>query len=74
MCIKILEVTIGENLPCQRELNNKHNPFAVSVPRNETNVGHAPRTVSYLQWNLKNPVTYGPGLLGRNNEVAGVQC
>ena len=27
-----------------------------------------------VQWNLNNPATYGPGFIGRNNEVAGVQC
>ena len=25
------EATIRENLPCQRKLNNKHDPFAVAV-------------------------------------------
>ena len=28
----IWEATIGENLVCQREQNNRHNPLAVAVP------------------------------------------
>ena len=32
------------------------------------------RTFDTLQWNLNNPATFGPGLLGRNNEMAAVQC
>ena len=27
----------------------------------------------YIQWNLNNLATYGPGFIGRNNEVAIVQ-
>ena len=29
-----------------------------------------------VQWNLNNPAIYmyGPGFIGRNSEVAGVQC
>ena len=26
-----------------------------------------------VQWNLTNTATHGPGFIGRNNEVAGVQ-
>ena len=26
------EATIGENLPCRKELNHRYDPFAVAVP------------------------------------------
>lgn len=44
----VWKATIGEKLPCWRELNNRHDPFAVAVLRNETTVGHAPRAISAI--------------------------
>ena len=39
---------VGEVLPCCRETSNRHNPFAVSVKKNGTIVGHVPRKISTL--------------------------
>lgn len=44
----IWEATVCKNLPCQRELNNRHDPFAVAVLRKETTVGHVPRVISAI--------------------------
>ena len=39
------KAAIGENL-CRRELNNRHDPFAVAVLRNETTVRYTPQVIS----------------------------
>ena len=31
-------------------------------------------TFREIQWKLNNPAIYGPDFIGRNKEVAGVQC
>ena len=35
----IWEATIGQNLPCRKELNNRHNPFAFAAPGYQIIVG-----------------------------------
>ncbi len=42
----IWEAAEGEVLPCNRELHNLQDPFAVSVNKDATIVGHVPRVIS----------------------------
>ena len=44
----IWEAYIGEELSCQREEDNAHDPYAVAVLKSATVVGHLPRKVSTL--------------------------
>ena len=44
----IWEAAIGEILQCQRELSNRHDPFAVAVRKNRTTVRHVPRKISAI--------------------------
>ena len=44
----IWEAYIGEELSCQRDEDNRHDPYAVSVMKSATIVGHLPRKVSTL--------------------------
>ena len=39
---------VGEELMCQRELGNPRDPFAVSVLKESTIVGHVPRKISAI--------------------------
>ena len=39
---------VGETLMCEREFGNIHDPYAVSVVRDITIVGHVPRKISCL--------------------------
>ena len=38
----------GEELPCQRELGNRVDVFAVAVMKGETVVGHVPKKISSI--------------------------
>ena len=42
------EAYIGEELLCQRDKDNRHDPYAVAVMKSATIVGHLPRKVSTL--------------------------
>ena len=44
----IWEAYIGEELSCQRDEDNEHDPYAVAVLKSATIVGHLPRKVSTL--------------------------
>ena len=44
----IWEAYIGEELSCQRDEDNEHDPYAVAVLKSATVVGHLPRKVSTL--------------------------
>ena len=37
--------TIGEKLGCEREKSNTQDPYAVTVMRRRTTVGHVPRKI-----------------------------
>ena len=42
----IWEAALLEELPCQREVGNRHDPFAVAVVKANITVGHVPRKIS----------------------------
>ena len=42
----IWTAVVGEELPCQREVGNRVDVFAVAVMRGETVVGHVPKKIS----------------------------
>ena len=42
------EAAVGEELDCERELNNAHDHYAVAVKRMEVVVGHLPCKLSRL--------------------------
>ncbi len=42
----IWTAVVGEELPCQREIANPRDPFAVAVLKHEAIVGHVPRKIS----------------------------
>ena len=42
----IWEASVGEELPCQREIGNRADPFAVAVIKSGQTVGHIPRRIS----------------------------
>ena len=42
----VWDASLGEELPCQREPENSHDPFAVAVVRAGVTVGHVPRRIS----------------------------
>ena len=44
----IWDATVGEELPCQREPDNRQDPFAVAVVRLQVTVGHIPRRISSI--------------------------
>ena len=44
----IWEVYISEELSCQREKDNAHNPYAVAVLKSAKIVGHLPRKIYSL--------------------------
>ena len=46
--IYIWEVYIGEELLCQRDEENRHNPYVVAVLKSATVVGHLARKISTL--------------------------
>ena len=46
----IWDATIGEELPCKREPENRQDPFTVAVVRSHITVGHVPRNVSKVRW------------------------
>ena len=49
----VWNVTLGEVLYCERELNNAMDAFAVAVKRQDfsgTTVGHIPRELSRVAW------------------------
>ena len=44
----IWDGAVGETLQCHRKDGNVHNPYAVSVKKGSTIVGHAPKKLSCL--------------------------
>ena len=44
----IWEAYIGEELLCQQDEENRHDPYAVAVLKSATVVGHLPRKISTL--------------------------
>lgn len=44
----IWEAVVGETLPCNREVGNIHNPYAVSIKKGDLVVGHVPKKVLCL--------------------------
>ena len=42
----IWDASVSEELPCQREPGNSHDPFAVAIVRAGVTVGHVPRKLS----------------------------
>ena len=44
----IWDASLGEELPCRREPENRHDPFAVAVVRAGVTVGHVPRRISSI--------------------------
>ena len=43
---------ISEELPCEREYYNGHDPYAVAVKKDGVVVGHLPRTHSATFWSF----------------------
>ena len=39
---------VGEQLLCERELSNYHDPFAVAIVKSLVTVGHVPRKISSI--------------------------
>ena len=46
------EVNIDKILPCTREVGNCHDPYTITVQKDETVVGHLPHKISYKLYAL----------------------
>ena len=46
----IWETSVGEELPCQRVIGNRADPFAVAVIKSGQTVGHIPRAGWKISW------------------------